>query len=181
MITARNDMKILAQLALLLLTACGNGNGASAQSQSTSPPPTAPQVINGIAVPPEPDPVANTATLLGVDSNNNGVRDDVERQIATKYGANATQYAAAIQVAKSDQTYLVANGDPTKSTAATSNAVISGACISESFNTEWLAGSKAIDYLSPLTFNTPERMAAYRATSAASTEVATKIPAHPCQ
>lgn len=40
------------------------------------------EMINGISVPPEPDPTINNATLAGVDSNQNGVRDDVERVIA---------------------------------------------------------------------------------------------------
>ena len=38
-------------------------------------------VINGYILPPEPDPKLNNATLLGVDSNHNGIRDDVERFI----------------------------------------------------------------------------------------------------
>jgi len=42
-------------------------------------------VVNGHVLPPEPDPVVNNATLGGVDSNNNGVRDDVERKIYEKY------------------------------------------------------------------------------------------------
>jgi hypothetical protein len=42
-------------------------------------------VVNGHVLPPEPDPVENDATLGGVDSNNNGVRDDVERKIYEKY------------------------------------------------------------------------------------------------
>jgi len=41
--------------------------------------------INGHRLPPEPDPTINNATLLGIDSNNNGVRDDVERWIYTTY------------------------------------------------------------------------------------------------
>jgi Repeat of unknown function (DUF5648) len=41
------------------------------------------EIINGIVVPLEPDPVANNATLAGVDNNENGVRDDVERKIAS--------------------------------------------------------------------------------------------------
>jgi hypothetical protein len=176
-----DDMKILAQLALLLLTACGSGNGTSAQSQSSSQPPAAPQVINGITVPPEPDPVSNNATLLGVDSNNNGVRDDVERKIATKYGANAGQYDGALRIARSDQGFLAANGDPTKSTAATLAAATSGFCMYSKLGNDGIAAGKAINYLSPLTFNTPERMAAYRATTAASTEVATPVPTIPCQ
>ena len=42
-------------------------------------------VVNGHTLPPEPDPVENDATLGGVDSNNNGVRDDVERNIYATY------------------------------------------------------------------------------------------------
>ncbi len=43
------------------------------------------EVINGHTLPPEPDPVANNATLLGIDINSNGVRDDVERWIVETY------------------------------------------------------------------------------------------------
>ncbi len=49
------------------------------------------EVINGIEVPPEPDPVKNNATLEGVDVNTNGVRDDVER-----IAAKDSQYKAEI-------------------------------------------------------------------------------------
>jgi len=41
--------------------------------------------VNGYRLPPEPDPKVNNSTLLGVDSNSNGVRDDVERWIYNKY------------------------------------------------------------------------------------------------
>jgi hypothetical protein len=37
--------------------------------------------INGHRLPPEPDEALNNSTLLGIDTNNNGVRDDVERWI----------------------------------------------------------------------------------------------------
>jgi hypothetical protein len=43
------------------------------------------EIINGHTLPPEPDPKINNATLLGIDSNNNGVRDDVERWIYNRY------------------------------------------------------------------------------------------------
>ena len=42
-------------------------------------------IMNGYTLPPEPDPKVNNATLLGVDVNNNGVRDDVERWIYETY------------------------------------------------------------------------------------------------
>jgi len=44
-----------------------------------------PEVINGHQLPPEPDPVVNDSTLLGIDANGNGVRDDVEIWILNKY------------------------------------------------------------------------------------------------
>ena len=43
------------------------------------------ETINDYELPPEPDPKINNATLLGIDSNNNGVRDDVERWIYKTY------------------------------------------------------------------------------------------------
>ena len=43
------------------------------------------EIINGHTLPPEPDPKINNATLLGIDVNNNGVRDDVERWIYKTY------------------------------------------------------------------------------------------------
>jgi len=42
-------------------------------------------VVDGYTLPPEPDEALNNATLLGIDSNNNGVRDDVERWIYETY------------------------------------------------------------------------------------------------
>lgn len=43
------------------------------------------EVINGHRLPPEPDETLNNSTLLGIDSNGNGVRDDVERWIYHTY------------------------------------------------------------------------------------------------
>ena len=55
--------------------------------------------ING-TLPPEPDPAENNATLAGVDSNRNGIRDDVERAIYAKYKNNKRVAIAALQYAK---------------------------------------------------------------------------------
>jgi len=41
--------------------------------------------VNGHRLPPEPDKALNDSTLLGIDSNDNGVRDDVERKVYTTY------------------------------------------------------------------------------------------------
>lgn len=42
-----------------------------------------PDFINGISVPEKPDVSENNSTLAGIDSNSNGVRDDVERWAAS--------------------------------------------------------------------------------------------------
>jgi len=42
-------------------------------------------IINGYRLPPEPNEEENNATLEGIDSNDNGVRDDVERWIYTTF------------------------------------------------------------------------------------------------
>ena len=66
-----------------------------------------PEVINGYLLPPEPDETLNNSTLLGIDSNDNGVRDDVERLIIIEESKNpnfpkthtalSLQYAGAWQ------------------------------------------------------------------------------------
>ena len=125
-------------LSVLMFASCGGGGStdpnATAQSVedgtktiqavpgSTAVPGTwtgrAPkmEVINGITVPPEPAPTINNATLAGIDVNNNGVRDDVEREIAKKL-ASQPKYDAVMKYAKSYQETLNAPA-PTSRQAA---------------------------------------------------------------
>jgi len=56
--------------------------------------------INGYKLPPEPDETINNSTLLGIDSNNNGVRDDVERWIYETYD----EYIPCHQVPDGEET-----------------------------------------------------------------------------
>jgi len=58
------------------------------------------EVINGYKLPPEPDPKVNNATLLGIDSNDNGVRDDVERYIVQTYKDEKIAIEIGFQVAR---------------------------------------------------------------------------------
>ena len=80
----------------IFLTACGGGAGSSSNTATK---------INGIVVPPAPDPVINNATLAGVDSNNNGVRDDVERKIA-QTAADSGSFQKTIKAAAGYQKIL---------------------------------------------------------------------------
>ncbi len=75
-----------------------------------------PEVINDHQLPPEPDPTVNNSTLLGIDVNNNGVRDDVERYLLNKYRNHhhiviemALQHARAFQI-------VIANPQDAKNT-----------------------------------------------------------------
>jgi hypothetical protein len=61
--------------------------------------------INGYRLPPEPDETLNNSTILGIDSNNNGVRDDVERKIYLTY-KKAIEQAYMMQGAKRFQKIL---------------------------------------------------------------------------
>jgi hypothetical protein len=58
--------------------------------------------ISGHRLPPEPNPAINNATLLGVDTNDNGVRDDVERWVYTYY-EKPIEHAVIMQSARAYQ------------------------------------------------------------------------------
>jgi len=67
---------------LLLLSVVSFSQTPTKKSTETN---TTKWVVDGHVLPPEPDPVLNNVTLLGIDVNNNGVRDDVERWIYETY------------------------------------------------------------------------------------------------
>ena len=66
-----------------------------------------PEIINGYVLPPEPDETLNNSTLLGIDSNDNGVRDDVEIYVIKRYAKDPefpkTKTALAMQYAWAEQ------------------------------------------------------------------------------
>jgi len=67
-------------------------------------------VVDGHTLPPEPDEGLNKATLLGIDVNNNGVRDDVERwiylEMEIQNGYPKIERAIGMQDAKAHQYIL---------------------------------------------------------------------------
>lgn len=62
--------------------------------------------VDGKHLPPEPDPKLVDATVEGVDSNKNGIRDDVELAIFKKYPKDSKVRAAELQYAKALQSGL---------------------------------------------------------------------------
>lgn len=65
------------------------------------------EVVNGVVVPPEPPADLNNGTLAGFDTNGNGVRDDIDRILAKKYGAEPAKYQEAFVFAASEQALVV--------------------------------------------------------------------------
>ena len=78
---------MLFKIAIFVIISTFLVSGCSSEKRNTPQP--SPNgntiIINGYTLPPEPDPVVNNSTLLGIDSNHNGVRDDVEIWILKKY------------------------------------------------------------------------------------------------
>ena len=117
--------------------------------------------VNGHILPPEPDPKVNNATLLGVDVNKNGVRDDVERKIYEKYKVKL-QRVLLIDEAKVFQKIAVKN---------VNNAIETQKEVSKIINCEIflrridmkikLDDFKSIEFLENSTFNNKTRVRKY--------------------
>lgn len=90
-----NVLRVIATAAVVgVIASCGGGGAAPDEK------------INGISVPPVPDSTANSTTISGVDSNGNGIRDDVDRVLATEFGQSAAAYQEAVSYARTQQAAL---------------------------------------------------------------------------
>ncbi|MHB1702526.1 MAG: hypothetical protein ACYCSN_20825 [Acidobacteriaceae bacterium] len=158
---------IAAIFLLCLLAGCGGGHAAIAQATaSLSPNQTE---VNGITIPPDPGP-QNDDTLAWIDTTGSGVRDDVYRAIAAKYGANKVEWKAQMQSAQADQLSVLANGDPTLSNQANQAEMFSGTCVADAFGTDvYKPGVHPISFVFAITNDTPERLAAFESTEAVNT------------
>lgn len=88
-------------------TACSGGSSADTIPTASAIPVEA-HTVTGVdgkdyAIPAEPDPAMNKATLAGVDSNSDGIRDDVERWIAATWKPGSKEYFAVRQLARDTQ------------------------------------------------------------------------------
>ncbi len=94
--------------------------------------PTAYEVINGVTVPPEPDPELNNATLAGIDVNENGVRDDVERWIVRTYpNSEKTQKILMIMAREFESALFYTKSDNTQS------AILAQTRVTDSIDCLW--------------------------------------------
>lgn len=137
---------------LLLVAACSGGGGSSPAPNPTPPSVSAP-------LPPDPGS-AGLATIAGRDSNNNGVRDDLERYIALTYPnpVEAGTRAAMTQYVKAEQTMLLDAADPQKSMA---NAINLGHAIECLLAIRPADFNQAFTQLDGQVLNTDNRVDAY--------------------
>jgi hypothetical protein len=84
------------------------------------------EIVNGFVLPPYPDPKANDSTLLGIDANNNGVRDDVERWLIFKY---KDDHRIVTEIGfQGARAYQIAIQDPSKAKETTKLVEAAQAC-----------------------------------------------------
>ena len=78
---------------------------------------------------PMPDPKKNDATIAGVDSDNDGVRDDIQRWINEEFNSQPKMKAAVRQVAMARQLDLLSVDDKLKSVESGKKLLESHGCI----------------------------------------------------
>lgn len=134
-----------------LLASCGGGGGGTATA------PTSSETIYGIPVPPATS--ADTSTVIGLDSNRNGLRDEVERALALDYGQKPAAYEAAVRLAKLYQTWLVSPpSTQTAARAAVLDEMRLSYCLSETPGVDREDARYMAQSIHLKTFSTPSRM-----------------------
>ena len=108
----------------------------------------APELVNGIAVPPEPPADLNNATLAGFDANGNGVRDDVERAAAREFGSDSRKLGEALKFSRSEQLAITT---PTATNVDAANGVLTCSPLT----------ANELDKLTNTLLNTTNRKKAY--------------------
>lgn len=143
-----------------VLAGCGGGSGpATAQPGAGSSGSVAPERINGILVPPETPLAENNRTIAGVDLDKNGVRDDMDRWAAKKFGHVPAVAHPIYMVMKSDQNILVSN-PVTKDDAIAimQDSIYYGVCGSEVIRQNGFDFGSIADEIALRTVNTRERI-----------------------
>jgi hypothetical protein len=147
-------------LMVMMITAifcsgCGSSDSQSAASGGTSTQSASQNIIDNEDL---------TPGLKGVDANNNGIRDDIDRLIAQKYSTTPTLKKAAEQEARALQKSMEAT-NRMQSLIAGDEIMRAGACISKALPEHTKENEKILITLpkeiAALTANTKERFTAY--------------------
>jgi hypothetical protein len=148
------------------LAACSGGSGGSADTGSSSGSTRDTGNISGASgtgkSPVIIDNEDRSAGLKGIDANNNGIRDDIDRLIAKKYSLTPAMKKSAEQEARALQKSLEAK-NKTEVRFTGDEIMRAGDCSFKIFQTdaEFRLMQQMSTEMEALTANTPERFKAY--------------------
>ena len=162
---------------ILVLTACGGGDSSGSPAASSPAASSPAQRIAALEVSGSIPRLDRTNSIAGPDADNNGVRDDVDAYISTRYLA-APQKAAALQVARTIQKELLVSKTDKPAikllTLAEDRAVN---CVYSNFDRNGpIKPAAVVQDIESVTTNTQERLLAYLAFSKAADGTTGTIP-----
>jgi hypothetical protein len=122
------------------------------------------------------------AAVAGIDTDANGIRDDIDRFIATRYGPSASAVAAARRSARARQRVLTTNlAIPSAARTALQDSGDAGVCSGQAFELAGFDASAELNELYLRTHNTLERLAQYKAVAASAGQFTRSVTSVVCQ
>ncbi|MCH8050340.1 hypothetical protein IIB51_03005 [Patescibacteria group bacterium] len=102
---------------------------------------------------------AGIETIAGVDADNNGIRDDIDIFIATRYGTDANAAEGARISARGHQKVLITDpSQPDQARAVLEDNGDAGICAGRMFRASGLSSSRELNEIYLRTYNTTERL-----------------------
>jgi len=164
---------IVAWTLALVMTGWGGGGTAGGAGSSRTPQ----KEIARLEASGELPVLEREPTLGGIDTNANGVRDDIERYIEKKY-AEPAQRKAAMQTARALQQMLLVNKeDLVELDRVSANGFRAIVCLDDSFvGPDSPNSASVLDEVRAVTTNTKDRLKAYLAYNKARSGTVSTMP-----
>ncbi len=148
-------------LAVAALTACGGSERSTPASPSTDTSTTLGAQIQALEASEQLPKLDRSTDIKGPDTNNNGIRDDIDAWIAAQ-PITDPQKNAAQQMARVQQATLVADlNDKSALQALGERTAAAVVCMSDVFAPERQAGRDLGNQIEAITANTKERAKQY--------------------
>jgi hypothetical protein len=156
-------------LASLMLAACGGGDSSSTPGEpgtgGNTPPGSVKQALEKLEREGASPALDRSATVRGTDGNADGVRDDIERLIASKTGT-AEQKSSLRVFSRAVSAAMLVNVNDANALRAAANNVSNGVnCIWQHYPED--QADAMVREIEKFTVNTRERYTAYMAFNAA--------------
>lgn len=143
-------------LAAVVLAACGGSNGATGGAQADN------ERIAALEAEGKLPKLDRSSDLKGPDTNGDGVRDDIEAILKTKY--QGKQLAATVQLAHSYRhVFDLTEGDRDSAQTVSNKGTRAMKCVFRTFDGETIESNPSLvsQNIVDMTFNTKERLKAY--------------------